>query len=95
MGRESGTQALLPRDTRLAFTNLFVALARAQAVAGDETLKGRYHSKLDLLRQLQEEASPAGTSATRGPAPPPRQGVNRSRVGSRITVATSSRPSTE
>ena len=36
-------------------------LARAEAVADDQTLKHRYHSKLELLRQLQEGASPAGT----------------------------------
>jgi Flp pilus assembly protein TadD len=36
-------------------------MARAEAVAGDETLKDSYHSKLELLRQRQEAASPRGT----------------------------------
>ncbi len=36
-------------------------LARAEAVAVDETLKDRYHSKLELLRQHQEAVRPRGT----------------------------------
>lgn len=36
-------------------------MARAEAVAGDQPLKDRYHSKLERLRQLQEGAPPAGT----------------------------------
>ena len=35
-------------------------IARAEEVAGDETLKLRYHSKLELLRRSQEPATPAG-----------------------------------
>jgi Flp pilus assembly protein TadD len=36
-------------------------MARAEAVAGDETLKDAYHSKLELLRQHQETGRPRGT----------------------------------
>jgi Flp pilus assembly protein TadD len=35
-------------------------IARAEEVAGDETLKQRYHSKLELLRRSQDPATPAG-----------------------------------
>lgn len=36
-------------------------MARAEEVAGDETLKHAYHSKLELLRQQQEAGRPRGS----------------------------------
>ena len=36
-------------------------MARAEQVAGDETLKHSYHSKLELLRQQQEAGLPRGS----------------------------------
>ncbi len=36
-------------------------IARAEEVASDETLKNSYHSKLELLRRIQELASPVGS----------------------------------
>lgn len=36
-------------------------MARAEEVAGDETLKHAYHSKLELLRQHQEAGRPRGS----------------------------------
>ena len=36
-------------------------MARAEEVAGDETLKHSYHSKLELLRQQQAAGPPRGS----------------------------------